>query len=134
MTCPECGHVAPAGAFGASGTSLSKSPGDLRTPAPGTGSVRDGVPLTVRSGAKHALANGTRRAVELAATGTLTARRPIHGPTDVLVARAADGTAVLRHRQGGAEIAHLRKTDAGKWVASVNGKDLASPATTSGPP
>jgi hypothetical protein len=43
---------------------------------------------------------------------------------DVLVARKDDGTAVLRHRNGGAEIASLRKTDGGKWVASVNGRDL----------
>ena len=41
LTCPECGHVAPAGDFGASGASLQTQPGDLRTPAPSTGSVRD---------------------------------------------------------------------------------------------
>ena len=120
LTCPECGHVAPAGHFGASGTPVQAKPGDLRTPAPGTGYVRKGVPLTVKGGAAHALA-GTRTAVELAA-GTV--RRPIHGPMDVLVARGQDGTAVLRHRHGGATIASLRKTDAGKWVATVNGQDL----------
>jgi hypothetical protein len=126
LTCPECGHVAPAGDFGASGASLDKSPGLLRTPAPGTGSVRSGAAVTVRGGgASHALANGTRQALELA-SGTLTARRhPIHGPMDVLVARSDDGTAVLRHRHGGAQIASLRKTEAGKWVATVNGTDLA---------
>jgi hypothetical protein len=43
---------------------------------------------------------------------------------DVLVKRGTDGTAVLRHRQGGATIASLRRTDEGKWVASVNGRDL----------
>ena len=125
LTCPECDYSGPANTFGASGASLDKSPGDLRTPAPSTAAVRDGVPLTVRTGAAHALASGsTRKAVELAA-GTLTARRhPIQGPADVLVARTTDGTAVLRHRHGGAEIAHLRKTEAGQWVATVNGKDL----------
>jgi hypothetical protein len=102
LTCPECGHVAPAGDFGASGTSLQTQPEDLRTPAPSTAAVRDGVPLTVKSGAAHALAGGSaRQALELAA-GTLTARRhPIQGPTDVMVARGEDGTAVLRHRHGG---------------------------------
>ena len=114
LTCPECGHVAPAGDFGASGASLDKQPGDLRTPAPSTGYVRSGVPLTVKGGAAHALTAGTRSAVELAA-GTV--RRPIHGPMDVLVARGGDGTAVLRHRNGGAQIASLRKTAEGKWVA-----------------
>ena len=126
LTCPECNYSGPANRFGASGADLDKSPDDLRTPAPSTGGTRDGVPLTVRTGAAHALANGsTRKAVELAA-GTLTARRhPIHGPMDVLVARAEDGTAILRHRHGGAQIAALRKTDDGKWVATVNGRDLA---------
>ena len=37
LTCPECGHVAPAGDFGTSGASLQTQPGDLRTPAPSTG-------------------------------------------------------------------------------------------------
>jgi len=130
LTCPECGHIAPSGDFGTSGTSLQPKPGDLRTPAPSTAGVRQGVPLTVRGGGAHALANDRssgpainayRQAVELA-TGTL--RRPIHGPMDVLVKRGTDGTAVLRHRHGGATIASLRRTDAGKWVASVNGRDL----------
>jgi len=120
LTCPECGHVAPPGDFGASGTSTDSKPADLRTPAPSTGGTREGVPLTVKTGAAHALSN-TRAAVELA-TGTV--RRPIHGPTDVLVKREPDGTALLRHRHGGAEIARLRRTDDGKWVASVNGRDL----------
>jgi hypothetical protein len=120
LTCPECNYSGPANRFGASGASLDTQPGELRTPAPGTGAVRDGVPLTVRSGAAHALAS-TRSAVELA-TGTV--RRPIHGPMDVLVKRGEDGTAVLRHRNGGATIASLRRTPEGKWLASVNGRDL----------
>jgi hypothetical protein len=43
---------------------------------------------------------------------------------DVLVKRADDGSALLKHRNGGATIASLRRTDGGKWVATVNGKDL----------
>jgi hypothetical protein len=121
LTCPECGHIAPSGDFGASGTSVDAKPGILRTPAPSTGGARKGAVVNISSGsAAHALAN-TRSAVELA-TGTL--RRPIHGPMDVLVKRADDGSALLKHRNGGATIASLRRNDAGKWVASVNGKDL----------
>lgn len=121
LTCPECSYSGPANRFGASGADVQAKPADLRTPAPGTGSVRDGVPLTVKAGASHALSNGARRAVELA-TGTL--RRPVQGPMDVLVKREQDGTALLRHRNGGAEIARLRRTGDGKWVATVGGKDL----------
>jgi hypothetical protein len=121
LVCPECDYSGPADSFGANGASLQPKPEDLRTPAPGTGSVRDGVPLTVKGNAAHALAGDTRSAVELA-TGTV--RRPIQGPMDVLVKRQPDGTAVLRHRNGGAEIAHMRRTDDGKWVAKINGRDL----------
>ena len=124
LKCPACGHEGTGSDFGADGADVDRQPEDLRTPAPGTGSVRDGAATTVSGGSDpHALANGTRRALELA-TGTLTARRPIQGPADVLVPRAQDGTAVLRHRHGGAQIASLRKTPEGKWQASVNGKDL----------
>jgi len=125
LTCPKCNYSGSASAFGLNGASLDKSPSVLRTPQPSTASVRDGAAISVRPGkAAHSLA-GTRSAVELA-SGTLTARRhPIQGPMDVLVARANDGTAVLRHRHGGATIARLTKTDSGKWVANVNGQDLA---------
>lgn len=125
ITCPECNYSGSASDFGVDGTDLDAAPEILRTPAPSTGSVRDGAATTVRSGnAAHALAN-TRSALEFA-TGTLTARRhPIQGPLDVLVARGDDGTAVLRHRNGGAQIASLRRTGEGKWVANVGGRDLA---------
>jgi len=82
--------------------------------------------VSIKSGSPaHALANGTRDAISLAASTATARHRPISGPMDVLVARGADGTAVLRHRHGGATIARLTKTDSGKWVANVNGTDLA---------
>ena len=126
LTCPECGHVAPSGDFGTSGASLQTKPEDLRTPQPSTAYVRKGAVTTVRNGSDaHALTSDTRDAISLA-TGTLTARRhAIGGPADVLVARAQDGSAILRHRHGGATIATLSKTGDGKWVATVNGTDLA---------
>lgn len=127
LTCPECGHVAPAGDFGTSGASLQKSPQVLRTPAPATGGVRHGAATAVRAGsAAHALANAGQ-ALELA--GTLTGRRyPVSGPLDVIVARGDGGNAVIRHRRGGAEVASLRKNGDGTWTATVAGKDLAARA------
>jgi hypothetical protein len=121
LTCPECDYSGPASSFGANGASLQPKPEDLRTPAPGTGAVRDGVPLTVKGNAAHALAGDTRRAVELA-TGT--ARRvPVHGPYDVGV-RRSEGGPVLYHRRSGGDIAKLRKNDDGTWTAVVGGKEL----------
>ena len=124
LTCPECNYSGPANTFGASGASLDQPPGDLQTPAPSTASSRNGAATTVQGGSDpHALAN-TRRALELAA-GTLTARRnPVKSPVDVIVARGEDGRAVIRHRQGGAQIAQIRK-DGTSWVATVDGRDLS---------
>jgi len=121
LTCPECGHVASAGAFGVNGAALQSSPADLRTPAPSLGGVRKGVPLTVKGGGAHALANPAREALELAA-GALTARRPaVSGPGDVGVKRGG----VLYHRRGGNEIAQLKHNDDVTWTAVVAGKPLA---------
>ena len=128
LTCPECGHVAPAGDFGTSGASLQRKPELLRTPQrgdvgssgfhPGSAGIQ-----VARRSAAHALA-GDALGLELAG-GTLTARRhAIRGPMDVLVKRGTDGTAVLTHRHGGTEIAQIRRDDGGRWIATVNGRDL----------
>lgn len=117
LTCPECDYSGPANRFGASGASQESAPPDLRTPAPGTGGVRKGVPLTVKGGAAHALAN-TRGAVELA-TGTT--RHAVSGPFDVGVRRGG----VIYHRRGGNDIAQIKKNDDGTWTAVVAGKELA---------
>lgn len=123
LICPECNYTGPANRFGANGASLQAQPADLRTPAPSTGGVRDGAATTVRAGnTAHALAS-TSTGISLAA-GTLTARRnPVKSPMDVIVARGGDGKAVIRHRQGGATIAEIRK-EGGHWVAAVDGRDL----------
>lgn len=123
LVCPECNYSGPANSFGADGASLQTQPGDLRTPAPGTGSARDGAAVTVRGGnAAHALANpggGIRL------SGAATARRnPVKSPVDVIVARGEDGRAVIRHRQGGGTIAQIRR-DGDTWVATVDGRDLS---------
>jgi hypothetical protein len=40
------------------------------------------------------------------------------------VTRTPEGAAIIRHRNGGTEIAQLRNTDRG-WIAALDGKDLA---------
>jgi hypothetical protein len=97
--CDQCGAKLPASAY--------------------AGPAAPGAPA--KPPAAAAMANSARDALELA-TGTV--RRPIKGPMDVLPVRQPDGTALLRHRHGGATIATLRKTGEGKWVATVNGRDL----------
>ena len=68
---------------------------------------------------KHA---NTGPAVELAMRYP---KYPVSSPYDVLVIRGDDGSAVIRHRRGGYEIARIRRTDTGSWVASRDGQDMA---------
>ena len=94
MTCPECGHVAPAGAFGTSGASLQTDPATShpRSRPPGHMSVRVPPQRPSAAAPSDALAKDTRDAITLA-TGTLTAGVRHPGPADILMARAAG-----RHR------------------------------------
>ena len=48
---------------------------------------------------------------------------PVSSPYDVLIVRGEDGQAIIRHRRGGYEIARIRRTDEGSWVASRDGQD-----------
>lgn len=113
MTCPQCSYSGPPARFSGGAPAATAGP---RPPAPGTAPA-----ATVKPGTSAAALASTREAVELAA-GTV--RRPIRSAMDVLPVRQPDGTSLLRHRNGGAEIARLRKTGEGKWVATVNGRDL----------
>jgi hypothetical protein len=107
LKCPQCGYSGPAARFSA--------PGDDDQAGPA---------VPAKPPAATTMANGTREALELA-TGKLTARRyPVREAVDVRPERQPDGSSVLRHRNGGAEIARIRKTGDGKWVATVGGKDL----------
>jgi hypothetical protein len=50
----------------------------------------------------------------------------VSSPYDVMVIRSPDGQAIIRHRQGGYEIARLRREPDGSWIAAVDGRDLTS--------
>lgn len=121
LTCPECDYSGPASRFGANGAGLQAKPGVLRTPAGNTAQARAGAPLTVRGGSARTLSN-TGTATELA--GPPAGRRhPVSSPLDVLVTRGDNG-AVIRHRQGGGEIAQIRRNGDGTWNAVMGGKNL----------
>ena len=53
----------------------------------------------------------------------LSRRLPVRQDTDIMVSRAADGTAVVRHRRGGNEVGQMKRTEDG-WTPVVNGKAL----------
>jgi hypothetical protein len=112
---------------GASGTSVTARSPLLRTPARGTPAAAGMSPqqFRVRAPARvaGALANPAG-GIQLAATAAPARRHPIRGPMDVLVKSDGNGTAILKHRHGGADIARIRRTDDGRWVATVNGRDL----------
>jgi hypothetical protein len=109
-TCPRCGFSAQASEF---------SSGTLRTPAPSTGYVREGAPLTVRgasSGMGPGLANPDT-GISLA-----TPRYPVTSASDLLVSNLPEGGAVIRHRRGGAEIGRI--INDGAWKAVYGSKEL----------
>lgn len=119
--CPNCGYRADDANFqvdgGASGTSSPNQPEQLRTPqgAPNGG----GMPLTVRgaSSGNLGLANRGGRVIGLAR------RMPVRQSVDLMVSRADDGTSVIRHRQGGNEVARMQRTANG-WQPVVDGRAL----------
>jgi hypothetical protein len=126
MACPQCGYSGSASDFKNDGDYDNDSarkdgsgvqPEVLRTRPGNTGQVRDGVPLTVRGSGKS-LANAGGRAI------TLAQRLPVRENNDILVSRAPDGTAVVRHRRGGNEVGQMKRTADG-WTPVVNGKNLS---------
>jgi hypothetical protein len=107
LKCPQCGYSGPAARFSASGDDDQASPAVPAKPPAAT-----------------TMANGTREALELATGKTAPRRYPVREAVDVRPYRQPDGSSILRHRNGGAEIARIRQTPEGKWVATVGGKDL----------
>lgn len=125
LQCPNCGYRSDDADFKISGgtadTSDPAMPDALRTPAPSTGYVRDGVPLEVRGGGS---APGLSNPMELS-----TPRYPVSGPQDILIVPDPGGGAAVRHRRGGSLIGQVRQGDKG-WQAVYGGRDL-TPRTQS---
>lgn len=110
LTCPSCGYQ-----FSPDNDNDEDDTGSeaLRTPAPSTGYVRDGAPLTVRSSS-----TGLANEVDLA-----TPRYPVTSPMDLLVTNSPNGGALIRHRRGGGIIGEVHDREG--WRAVYNGKDQA---------
>jgi hypothetical protein len=126
MKCPNCGHTGSADEFthndsdydnDSARSSGSSQPGVLRTPQPSLTGSRSGLPLTVR-GSSKTLAN-SGRAIGLAR------RMPIREMNDIVISRNADGSAVVRHRQGGNEVGLMKPNEDGTYTPVVNGKGLS---------
>lgn len=124
MQCPNCGYRSDDADFsvsgGASGTDSPSQPEDLRTPQSKLPTGSGTLPLTVRGAGSPdmGLANRSGRAVNLAR------RFPVQSQMDMVVTRSADGSHLVRHRQGGTEVGKLRKTEDGRWQPVVDGKEL----------
>jgi hypothetical protein len=123
MKCPNCGYAADSAKFavsgGSSGTSDPSAPGTLRTPdgamASGTGMNAGQIGV---SGGKPAgaLSNSGQRAIALAQ------RTPVSQAWDVMISRGPDGTAIVRHRRGGAEIGRIGRTEDGRYTGISGGQ------------
>lgn len=126
--CPNCGYRSDDADFavngGIDGTTSPSQPEQLRTPQPSLPTGSGALPLTVRGAGSPnlGLANRGGRVVNLAR------RFPVTTQMDMVVSRAADGTHVVRHRQGGNEVGSLRRTADGRWQPVVDGQEL-EPAT-----
>jgi hypothetical protein len=119
LQCPNCGYRSDDGDFQVdkSGTADANDPAKpsaLMTPADGTPKKAGFSPqqVTVKGMAS------SRGGIELAR------RAPVTSLGDMLVSRTAGGPAVIRHRQGGAQIAEMRHNDDGTWQSVVDGKAL----------
>jgi hypothetical protein len=124
MTCPRCGYSGSRDSFGG-GSGEGSSGEALRTPAPSTGYVREGAPLTVRGGGSSPGLANQGDGIELTAP-----RYPVTGAGDLLIARHPEGGAAVRHRRGGTEIGRI--INDGAWKAIYGGKQLAPHADQRG--
>jgi hypothetical protein len=120
LKCPSCGYRSDDADFsisgGAAGTSDGKSAA-LQTPQPGVNGSKTG--FQPQQTSVRGMANGDGQAVELAR------RAPVRTGGDIVHSRTPGGPAVIRHRQGGTQIAEIRHLDDGTWQSVVDGKALA---------
>jgi hypothetical protein len=117
MTCPQCGYSGSSDDFSDNDEDDNGGSEALRTPAPSTGYVRDGAPLTVRGGGSApGLANTEQPALDLA-----TPRYPVTSPMDLLISNSPNGGALVRHRRGGSVIGEVHEN--GGWRAVYGGKE-----------
>jgi hypothetical protein len=117
MTCPQCGYSGGRGDFGGDGDNDGDGSEALRTPAPSTGFVREGAPLTVRGASAGAGLSNPGGGVELAAP-----RYPVTGAADLLISRNPAGGASVRHRRGGSHIGDITYSDESGWQSVYGGK------------
>jgi hypothetical protein len=89
----------------------------LRTPQDGgqhsTGFQAQRLGVGSKTGNYGSQSNTGGRAVSLAQ------KLPVISPWDILVSRAADGSAQVRHRRGGMDIGTIKRGDDGSWAAQT---------------
>lgn len=108
------------GQGGSSGVgSLETGSSKLRTPQAGdaksSGFRPQRLNVSSRTGNYGSMSNTGGSALSMAR------RLPVVSPWDVLISRAADGSAQVRHRRGGVGIGTIKRTEDGSWSARPDG-------------
>lgn len=99
--------------------SLEAGSSKLRTPQPGnqgsTGFQAQRLGVGSRTGNYGSMSNIGAQAVNLSR------RMAVTTPWDIVIGRASDGTAQIRHRRGGQAIGSIRQLEDGTWAATPDG-------------
>jgi hypothetical protein len=133
LECPNCGYRSDDADFkvagGSADTDDPSMPEALRTPVGNVSSTAGGMrpeQIGVAAGrASGSLSNPGRGGIMLAGNGGRARgyRPAVTTAADIVVSRGPNGTAVIRHRQGGSPIGEIARTENG-WTAVRDGGQL----------
>lgn len=108
--------------------SFEKGSSKLRTPQTGdqdaTGFRSQRLGVGARTGDYGSMSNTGGRSVNLSK------RMPVTTPWDIVIGRASDGSAQIRHRRGGMAIGSIRQLENGAWMATSADGNVQLPEHT----
>lgn len=114
--------------------SLETGSSKLRTPQAGfqrsTGFQGQRLGVGARTGNYGSQSNTGQRAVSLSLPTVIPQRLPVTTPWDIVIGRASDGSAQVRHRRGGMAIGSIRQLENGAWMATSADGNVQLPEHT----
>jgi hypothetical protein len=113
LKCPSCGYRSDDADFAIGGSSGTSDSSKITTPQPQVNGGNTG--FRPQQTSVRGMSNGIE----------LSRRAPVKTAGDIVHSRVPGGPAVIRHRQGGTQIAEIRHLDDGTWQSVVDGKALA---------